>query len=167
VEAPAVVVPWDPSWRTSFQLIAARLRAVLPADAGVEHVGSTSVEGLLSKPIIDVDVVVPSIEAVGPAVAALTRMGYSHRGDLGVAGREAFSVLPGLPYHHLYVVVADSEPHRDHIDLRDYLRARPDEAEEYAAVKQQLAYLLTVDRERYVREKGVMVDELLRRARDG
>jgi GrpB-like predicted nucleotidyltransferase (UPF0157 family) len=90
-----------------------------------------------------------------------------HEGDLGIPGREAFSVLPGLPYHHLYVVVAGSQPHRDHIDLRDYLRTHPKEAERYAAVKQRLAYLLTTDRDEYVRQKSVVVEDLLARSRQG
>ncbi|MEO6204965.1 MAG: GrpB family protein, partial [Mycobacteriales bacterium] len=150
MDVPAVVVTWDPNWLHHFDVIAARIAGALPKDAAIEHVGSTSVEGLASKPIIDVDVVVPTAQAVGPVVEALTRIGYTHRGNLGIQGREAFSVLPGLPYHHLYVVVAGSQPHRDHVDLRDYLRARPDEAERYAEVKRRLAYLLLIDREEYV-----------------
>jgi GrpB-like predicted nucleotidyltransferase (UPF0157 family) len=53
-------------------------------------------------------------------------------------------VLPGLPYHHLYVVVAGSKPHRDHVDLRDYLRAHPHAPELYQAEKVRLAPMLTV-----------------------
>jgi GrpB-like predicted nucleotidyltransferase (UPF0157 family) len=165
--APAVVVAWDDKWSRDFQAIADRLTPALPDGATVEHVGSTAVGGLAAKPIIDVDVVVRDRRTVPLAVVALQRLGYMHEGDLGIPGREAFSVLPGLPYHHLYVVVAGSQPHRDHIDLRDYLRTHPKEAERYAAVKQRLAYLLTTDRDEYVRQKSVVVEDLLARSRQG
>lgn len=165
--APAVVVAWDARWAGDFQTIAARLVPALPDAASVVHVGSTAVVGLAAKPIIDVDVVVPDPATMPLAVAALQRLGYTHQGDLGIPGREAFSMLPGMPYHHLYLVVAGSKPHRDHIDLRDYLEAHPEEVERYAAVKQRLAHLLTTDRNEYVRQKGVVVEDLLTRARRG
>ncbi|WP_051389018.1 GrpB family protein [Arthrobacter sp. 35W] len=78
---------------------------------------------------------------------------------------EAFDVLSGLPYHHLYLVVVGSEPHRDHVDLRNHLRASPIAAARYAAVKRELAPLLAVDRQQYVEGKSAIVTELLAQAR--
>jgi GrpB-like predicted nucleotidyltransferase (UPF0157 family) len=167
VDAPAVVVEWRPQWARDFETIAARVSPALPPGASIEHVGSTAVEGLAAKPIIDIDIVVPSASMVPVAVDGLEVTGCVHHGDLGIRGREAFSPLPGLPYHHLYVVVALSRAHRDHVDLRDYLRKRPAEVERYAAEKRRLAHLLTIDRDDYVRRKGVIVEEILRRAREG
>jgi GrpB-like predicted nucleotidyltransferase (UPF0157 family) len=144
---------------------------VEPAVGGValvvEHVGSTAVPGLAAKPVIDVDVVVATGADVPRAVAALASIGYRHRGDLGVPGREAFTSLPGLPEHHLYVVVQDSPAHRDHIDLRDHLRTHLRDAERYAAEKRRLAPLLATDREAYVDGKAWLVQELLAAARGG
>ena len=161
MEVPAEVVAWEPGWTQDFEVIAAFLAAALPRRARVEHVGSTAVAGLAAKPIIDVDVVVPDAPTSRAAVKALERLGYKHLGDLGITGREAFTVLPGLPYHHLYVVIADHKPHRDHVNLRDYLRSRPDQAERYAQEKRRLAPLLRSDREEYVRQKGLLVEEFM------
>jgi probable phosphoglycerate mutase len=85
--------------------------------------------------------------------------------DQGIAGREAFQPPGDAIYHHLYLVVAGSEPHRDHVDLRDYLRAHPDEAARYAKLKHELAPLLVADRPAYVDGKADLVGELLRLAR--
>jgi GrpB-like predicted nucleotidyltransferase (UPF0157 family) len=131
----------------------------------VEHVGSTAVPGLAAKPVIDIDVVVPDAAGVAPAVAGLTAAGYEHRGDQGIPGREAFAGGERLPEHHLYVVVRDSPPHRDHVDLRDHLRRRPDAVLRYAAEKRRLAPLLVTDREAYVEGKAWLVRELLGEAR--
>ena len=162
----AGVVPYDERWTRDFEEIRDQLWPAVSAFAvRVDHVGSTAVPGLPAKPVIDVDVVLRQAEDVPRAVTALADLGYEHRGDLGILGREAFSVLPGLPDHHLYVVVLDSPAHRDHLDLRDHLRTHPEDAERYAAEKRRLAPLLATDREAYVRGKAWLVQELLRAAR--
>jgi GrpB-like predicted nucleotidyltransferase (UPF0157 family) len=163
--APVVVVDYDPRWPDDFAVIRKHLGPNLPEKFGIEHIGSTAVPGLAAKPIIDVDVVVATPGDVRRAIASLVTLGYQHRGDLGIPGREAFDVLPGLPYHHLYVVVAGSGPYRDHLELRDFLRTHPGEAARYAAVKRRLAHLLATDREAYVLNKAFVVEDLLAAAR--
>jgi GrpB-like predicted nucleotidyltransferase (UPF0157 family) len=164
---PAVVVDYDPKWPTMFGEIRSRVGpTVADLAASVEHVGSTAVSGLAAKPIIDVDIVVSDIGDVPLVLERLVAMGYVHQGDLGIAGREAFKPPPEGPYHHLYVVVEGSRPHRDHIDLRDYLREHPHEAQRYAVQKHQIAFLLATDRDAYVRAKNEIVEDLLKRARD-
>ena len=163
---PSVVVDYDPGWASDFEIIRDRL---LPAVSGfavsVEHIGSTAVPGLAAKPIIDVDVVTADSSCVRPAIVALETLGYEHLGEQGVPGRAAFSVLPGLPYHHVYVVVSGSAAHRDHIDLRDHLRRAPEDAQRYALEKRRLAPLLENDRDAYVAGKAWLVQELLAAAR--
>jgi len=56
-----------------------------PIDVGIEHVGSTSVEGLWAKPILDIDIIVQSIEDSQKAITLLESVGYRHIGNLGVA----------------------------------------------------------------------------------
>jgi GrpB-like predicted nucleotidyltransferase (UPF0157 family) len=109
--------------------------------------------------------VVASPGLVPAVVDRLAGLGYEHRGDLGIAGREAFRQPEDLPDHHLYVVVDGSSPYLDHVDLRDYLRSHPAEAERYARRKHEVAHLLTVDREAYVAAKADLVRELLIKAR--
>jgi GrpB-like predicted nucleotidyltransferase (UPF0157 family) len=169
VRVPALeVVPYDRQWPVLFGQLRIRVDAALAAvPHETDHVGSTAVAGLAAKPIIDMDVVVPGRSVVPAAVAGLTAAGWRHEGQQGVAGREAFAPPADGPYHHLYVVVAGSGAHRDHVDLRDYLRARPDEAARYAALKGRLAYLLATDRDAYASGKAELISELLGRARAG
>jgi GrpB-like predicted nucleotidyltransferase (UPF0157 family) len=104
---------------------------------------------------------------VGPAIKALAAAGWQHQGDLGVEGREAFLPAADAAYHHLYLVVAGSQPYRDHIDFRDFLRTHPGRAARYGEVKRRLAVLLETDREAYVHGKAEMITEFLRLARSG
>lgn len=163
----SVVVDYDPGWGEDFQTIHDHVApAVVEVALLIEHVGSTSVEGLAAKPIIDVDVVVSNPSDVPAAIRALSGVGYVHVGDLGIPGREAFEAPGFLPENHLYVVVNLSDPYRDHVDLRDYLRTHPDAARRYAAEKRRLAPLLIVDREAYVDGKAWLIREMLESARN-
>jgi len=166
MKVPAVVTEYDPRWPAVFGRLRDRLDAALAGVAHVtEHVGSTAVPGLAAKPIIDVDVVVADETALEPTVKALAAAGWQHEGDLGIKGREAFLPPADAAYHHLYLVVAESQPHRDHIDLRDFLRKQPGHAARYGALKRQLAVLLQTDRGAYLAGKDEMIAEFLRMAR--
>lgn len=160
------VVEYDPTWPTAFERIKSGLEPALAGVAtSVEHVGSTAIPGLAAKPIVDVDVVVADLDDVPRAIERLASLGYVHQGDLGVAGREAFRPPREGPYHHLYVVVDGSEPHRNHMDLRDHLRRHPEDACRYAERKRELASLLTTDREAYTNGKSDIIEAMLARAR--
>lgn len=166
VEPPAQIVDYDPVWPVAFDEIRGSIQPALADVAlAVEHVGSTAVPGLAGKPIIDIDVVLAQASQVPAAIGRLDALDYWHQGDLGVVGREAFRSPPGGHYHHLYVVVEGSKPHRDHIDLRDHLREHPDEARRYAKRKRALAHLLVTDREAYTSGKSNLIEDMLARAR--
>lgn len=162
------VVDYDESWPALFEQLAQPLRRALAGlDADVEHVGSTAVPGLAAKPVIDVDVVVRSPEDVPAAIERLRALGYVRQGDEGIPGREAFLWPPDTSRHHLYVVVGGSPPHRDHLDVRDWLRAHPDDALAYGTLKRALAAVHRDDRPGYGEAKAEFVGDLLRRARSG
>jgi GrpB-like predicted nucleotidyltransferase (UPF0157 family) len=166
VSLPVVVVAYDPQWPRQFERLRGQVDAAL---AGVEHVtvhiGSTAVPGLDAKPIIDLDVVVADQIAVAVAIGALAAAGWQHEGDLDVPGRDAFRPPASTIYHHLYIVTDGSQAHRDHVDLRDFLRAHPGQAARYAKLKHQLAPLLQIDRTAYATGKANLIAELLTQAR--
>jgi GrpB-like predicted nucleotidyltransferase (UPF0157 family) len=164
---------YDPLWVESFRLLQQRLaRWVMDIADSIEHVGSTSVPGLAAKPIIDLDVVTARAETVPELIARLAGLGYRHEGDLGIAGREAFQapdtdLEQHVPEHHLYVVVAGTKPHLDHVLLRDYLRSHPDEVRRYAQTKWELARRLAGEpqaRSSYWQAKSPLVEDLVGRA---
>ena len=155
------VVDWSPRWGEQFDEVAAVLRAALAdvPSARVEHVGSTSVPGLAAKPILDIDVIVDEIE-VPVAIVALESVGYVHRGDLGVTGREAFHA-PDAPRRHVYVCTAGTTNVRNHLAVRDVLRSRDDLREAYAAVKRALAADPGMDIDTYLAGKSAVLQEVL------
>jgi GrpB-like predicted nucleotidyltransferase (UPF0157 family) len=165
--SPLVVADYDDEWPTLFEQIAQPVRdAVADLGAHVEHVGSTSVPGLAAKPIIDIDVVVPSAGDVPTAIERLRSLGYVYQGDKGIRGREAFLWPRAARPHHLYVVVRGSKPYMDHIRFRDYVRQHPEVAREYAALKMRLAQRHGADQLGYTDAKTDFITGVLRAARD-
>lgn len=159
---PIEVVDYDPTWPDVFEELRTHVWAVVGDFALViQHVGSTSVPGLAAKPIIDMSVVVKSGEDVPRAIARLATLGYVHRGGLGIKDREAFQSPPDLPAHHLYVCPAESLALRNHVVLRDYLRAHPDVARQYGELKKQLAVEFHDDIDGYVAGKTTFIVDIL------
>ncbi|MFC8597841.1 GrpB family protein [Isoptericola sp. NPDC057191] len=159
---PITVVPSSPTWPARFEGVARALRAALDGVPGavVEHVGSTSVPGLPAKPILDVDVIVPAAD-VPAAVRALEAVGYTHRGDLGLAGREAMDAPDDDPARHVYVCARGTLHVRNHLAVRDVLRRRDDLRDEYGAVKLALAADPTMEIERYLAGKSAVLQKVL------
>ncbi len=160
-----IVVQYDPIWPSIFE----ELRAPLVAALGdlavtVEHIGSTAVPGLAAKPVIDLDLVVPSAADIPAAITRLAALGYIHRGDLGISGREAFISPSQKPRHHLYACPLDSDELRRHRSFRDYLLTHPEDARDYGTLKKAAALRFRDDRAAYVAAKTRFVEGVLLRA---
>jgi GrpB-like predicted nucleotidyltransferase (UPF0157 family) len=145
-----LIADYDDAWPRTFASLRDRAWPLVAhlADS-IEHVGSTSVPGLAAKPIIDLDIVVSSADALAETIRQLATLGYRHIGDLGVTGREAFDAPGGDPPHHLYVCVRGATELRNHLRFRNYLRASPETASAYAALKRRLAAEYGGDRNGY------------------
>ena len=155
---PVVVVDYDPEWQRSFKTLHDRIwPRVNDLAESIDHVGSTSVEGLAAKPVIDLYIVVPDLEDVPVAIERLRAIGYEHRGDLGIAGREAFRAQFDVPPHNLYVCHVGSLPLKDVRAFRDYLRAHADAVRAYAELKRSLRCGFLNDIDSYVRGKTEFV----------
>jgi GrpB-like predicted nucleotidyltransferase (UPF0157 family) len=163
-----VVVEYDPAWPSIFEELRIPVKGALGELAvAIEHVGSTAVPGLAAKPVIDMDVVIPSPADLAIVVERLATLGYAHQGDLGIRGREAFLAPASKPAHHLYVCPVDGDELRRHRLFRDYLRAHPEAARRYAALKKDAARRFPDDRVAYTEAKSHFIEEVLQMAETG
>lgn len=160
-----VVVDYDPTWPALFESLQSAIwPAVGDFALAIEHVGSTSVPGLAAKPVIDISVVLASERDVERAVDRLAGLGYVHRGNLGVEGREAFDQPHPIPAHNLYVCPRGSLGLVNQLAVRDYLRTHPDTARAYGELKKRLAVEFPTDIDSYVYGKTDLVLSILRQA---
>lgn len=165
MSAPIIIEDYDRHWPEQFEMLRARIAPVLGSlAAAIEHIGSTAVPGLAAKPIIDLDVLLYAAADLPEAITRLAILGYQHRGDLGVPGREAFRTPPNDRPHHLYVCVPECLEYGRHIAFRNHVRAHPEDAHAYESLKRALAVEYRNDREAYNQAKTEFVEAVLRRA---
>lgn len=161
---------YDPTWPDVYEQEVTRLRAVSAIDEHVpafEHVGSTAIEGLAAKPIVDLLAVVDSTVDVEELVPIFEARGYEHRPNDPVGDRVFLTKgPPANRTHYLSVCEAGSDTHREQVAFRDYLRANPGVTTEYATLKGDLASEYADDRASYTEAKSEFVTEVLERAMD-
>ncbi len=161
--ARVAVVPYDEAWKSDFEKIKREIEEALgDLIVGIEHVGSTSVEGMSAKPCIDMDVIIGDYSVFDAVVSKLNAIGYVHEGNLGIKDREAFrySNKPHLKTHHLYVCPQSSAELHRHIAFRDFLRSNPDAVRKYSSVKERAAQLFPDDIDKYCAYKSSCIEEL-------
>ncbi len=162
-----VVEKWNPQWKYEYEKIVASLgKDIIYNSIKIEHVGSTSVEGLSAKPVIDLDIVIEK-DKFAIIKELLNKKGYEHEGDLGIEGREAFSYSgkEELMTHHLYVCPKDSKELFKHITFRNFLKDNPALAAEYSKVKEQAAVLYPDDIDKYMEFKSKIIEKIYKKCR--
>lgn len=76
-------IPYQPHWRQEFLANAKLLKEAFGTTAiRIDHIGSTSVRGLVAKPVIDIQVTVKSLSVVSGLVENLAKYGYRYRSDV-------------------------------------------------------------------------------------
>lgn len=161
-----VVLPYDAKWKIHYEEIKEELEKVLyKLIVRIEHVGSTSVEGLSAKPIIDIDIVIKDYSIVDSVKEKLEEIGYIHEGNLGIKDREAFKYdsKPHLLTHHIYVCPEYSNELKRHITFRDYLRKDKISREAYSQVKIKAAILFPTQIEKYGEYKTPIIEQIYKK----
>ena len=143
-EDPIRMVAHDPKWTTSYEEQARRLEAALEPWLAepLQHIGSTAVPGLVAKPIIDMVGVVADIGPAQEMTDRLSMLNWRACPERTDAPQRKLSYCtPSIARrtHHLHVVEQTSTGWRGWIAFRDYLRANPQIAAEYGALKSRLA----------------------------
>jgi GrpB-like predicted nucleotidyltransferase (UPF0157 family) len=165
-----IVSDYDPNWPTLFEQERSRIENALGAFASViEHVGSTAVPGLPSKPIIDLLVGVPSLEeARQRCIGPLGALGYIYMPEYGswLPGELFFRKGPPGPWtHHVHMMEPSHPRWETRLVFRDYLRAHPRAAHAYADIKRSLASSSHDDIEAYRTGKTSFVEDTTAKAR--
>ncbi|MGX1103698.1 MULTISPECIES: GrpB family protein [Bradyrhizobium] len=167
---PIVVLDYDPNWPAMFETERARIEHALGSlTLAIEHVGSTAVPGLPSKPIIDLMVGVSSLaEARERCIRPIEALGYHYIPEYAawLPGELFFRKGPPGPWtHHLHVMEPSNPRWETLLVFRDYLRAHPEAARAYADIKQALAASSREDIAAYRNGKTRFVEETTAKAR--
>jgi GrpB-like predicted nucleotidyltransferase (UPF0157 family) len=154
------LVAHDPAWAQRAAVEAERIRGALgDLVIVVHHIGSTSIAGILAKPIIDLMPIVRSLDDLDARESDVRALGYDWRGEFGIAGRRFCPMddATGRRIAHAHFFAPDSGEIEPNLAFRDYLRAHPDEARAYEAEKLRAAKLHPDEPLAYTDEKGAWI----------
>ena len=163
---PVQLQAYNTAWPGAYVMERDRLLSFFPGQfIAIEHIGSTAVPGLTAKPVIDLLAGVASMAEAEAVSAPLCGAGYttSKKFNDSLPDRKWFMRWrDGRRTHHLHVVVFESKIWTEWLQFRDALRAQPELATRYAALKAELAARYPNDREAYTLAKGEIVLAVLR-----
>jgi len=165
-DAPVRIVPYDPAWPELFEkervMLASQLAEWLVGP--IEHVGSTAVQGLAAKPVIDIMAAVESLVTSRPAIDAVATIGYVYYPYDPEQKHWFCKPSAAFRTHHLHLVPFGSRSWTERLAFRNYLRRDPIAAREYAELKRRLATQYEFDRDAYTEAKGPFIQRILKLA---
>lgn len=134
-EKPLLIVPYNPEWAVFFEQEAQKIKACMgEVCVDVIHVGSTSVEGLSAKPIIDIILVTNNLQQARKLLTE--KLGYRHKGEYNLPLRDLYGKKDKWEIY-LHVHLAWNAEIRLNVSFRDYLRSHPDAKKAYETTKIQ------------------------------
>lgn len=131
------IVPYNPEWPKMFQAEQDALLQHLD-DVEIHHIGSTSIPELSAKPIIDIAVLIPSLEDAQKYLAPLAELGYEYKP--AQSSQERYFFVKGNPVQfHLSLAQRERFSYwRRQVLFLDYLKKHPEACKEYETVKKNL-----------------------------
>ncbi len=145
------VADYDPLWTKKFKEESLLIKDIIANNCiAIYHIGSTSVPGLAAKPIIDIMVVVKSLEKVDDVAEDFLKIGYEYLGEFGIVGRRYLRKGGDERTHQIHIFQADDWNNIGrHLAFRDYMHTHEKERDEYAKIKIELAQKFPYDIDGY------------------
>ena len=136
-------------------------------DAEIHHVGSTSVDELGGKGIIDILVAIPNWQHKDEVVQKFKDIGYEHI-HKEVNNRIFMSRVGDTKKNdvHIHLTYIGSSEYESLLTFRDYLRNNPDEAKRYAELKREWLKSASGDRKKYTSSKNIYISEILAKSKE-
>ena len=164
-----IIEKYSTKWIKAFADIKREIAKVFDGLAyNIEHVGSTSVPYLDSKPIIDIDIIYSNTADFEKIKWRLDKLEYYHNGNQGIKDRDVFKrngkgrneILDTIK-HHLYVCPVESKALERHILSRNFLRKNDWARIKYQQMKYELAEKADQDKKIYAELKELNVNSFI------
>ena len=162
-----LVVPYDPQWPAAFARAEREVKAALGDNLlAIHHIGSTSIPGMHAKSVIDMLAVARDLQRVDACATRMREIGYEAMGEFEIEGRRYFrrDNAKGVRTEHVHAFAADSPHILRHLAFRDFLRAQPDLAQDYAQLKLRLAAAHPFDIDAYMDGKDPFIRQIQAKA---
>ncbi len=127
----------------------------------IEHVGSTSINGMIAKPVIDIMFGVRGLKESNSAISKLIENGYCHYPYKAEVMHWFCKPSPEFRTHHLHLVPYESNLWNERLNFKKALKANRTYFDEYRELKQKLVCTVGFDRELYTQLKGPFIQKVL------
>jgi len=161
------LLPHQPLWEDVAAKTIVLLKSLLNDVAiDIQHVGSTAIQNICAKPIIDIAVGVSSLDNIKPYIGLLAENGIVFRKE---DVKEQLLFVIGdcekeIRTHHIHVVEWNCIAWNNYINFRDYLNTFSEYAKEYDDLKKKLASEFADNRGNYTAGKQEFINSVLKQA---
>ncbi len=156
------LLPHDAMWAVEFLEVKEQIQGLWQDNVvDIQHFGSTAIDNVWAKPILDVAVVVKSF--IDMNIKALTEIGYDYCGEQKPAHDRHLFVLRGdgeISLHHIHCYEPNNQDFINCIKFRDYLNMHLKKALAYSELKKKLACQFPNDRFAYSDAKSSFIQEI-------
>lgn len=156
---------YNPDWKIMFNVERINLKEVFGDLAiDIEHIGSTSVEGLSSKPIIDIAVSVKKLNDFENVKECFKKEPYSIKEE---SVSDEILIRKGTEdniTHFIHVMEQESARYKNTIIFRNYIRSHKEFLKEYEELKKDLAEKYADNRPMYTASKNDFIQKVLKLA---
>jgi len=160
------LVPYNKEWADIFEQERKLLNKILGDDTKIEHVGSTSIPGIESKPIIDIVLGYSDGNQKEKIYDLLKSAGYEDMGEKGRIEHRFFAKGSNdNRTHYIHVVKINSAGWNEYILFRDFLLKDERARNDYNKLKKELAEKYKDIREKYTEAKTKFINDILNKAK--
>ena len=133
----------------------------------IHHIGSTSIPGLMAKPVIDILLVVDDLDHISEIEEILKDYDYENRGPQGVEDRMFFAKGPeDARTHYIHFTTKNSNTYVNQLYFKRYLLEHEDYLKKYCDLKKQLAEKYPTERKKYTSGKNDFITEVIKLAKE-
>jgi len=150
--------PHNEDWQSDFQHEKNAIFSSYEGIIEIFHIGSTAITGLYAKDCIDLLGVVDDISEVSKLKHSITKLGYIHKGEYGISGREYFSKSQRKV--HLHIFQCGDMEIRKHLNFVKVMQGNRELIFQLNQLKKQLQAKYPRDKDAYQNEKTIFYNRI-------
>lgn len=164
---PYELSEYNPIWKEQYRDYSSKIKSILGDNLiSIEHIGSTSIEGMVAKPQIDILVVVKNLDEVKNTYRDFIKAGYVPRGREYVGIGDEYVSLDspdGKRLASVHIFPLGEPIIEKYRKFRDYLSTHEEDRELYIKTKRELYSKYKDNYEQYDLGKGGVINEIKQR----
>lgn len=130
---------YNPEWISKFEIIKSSILEIFSNKAlKIEHVGSTSIPGMKSKPLIDILIIVGEIKDLEKETLKMVNIGYEYVENYIAQNTLLFFKISHnqQKLENIHVCEEGAPKARQFLVMRNFLKMFPKKAKEYSDLKE-------------------------------